>query len=40
VRCQPGVGPGFLDAARADRYDAVAARAAWDAAFARLRAEL
>jgi dienelactone hydrolase len=40
VRCQPGVDPGFLDAARADRYDAVAARAAWDAALARLRAEL
>jgi dienelactone hydrolase len=40
VRSQPGVETGFLDAARADRYDAVAARAAWDAAFARLRAEL
>jgi carboxymethylenebutenolidase len=40
VRSQPGVAAGFLDQARADRYDAVAARAAWDAAFARLRAEL
>jgi dienelactone hydrolase len=40
VRSQPGVGSGFLDEACADRYDAVAARAAWDAAFARLRAEL
>lgn len=40
MRSQPGVGTGFLDAARADRYDAVAARSTWDAAFARLRAEL
>jgi dienelactone hydrolase len=40
VRVLPGVEPGFLDPAAADRYDAVAARAAWDAALARLRADL
>ncbi len=31
---------GYLDPDRPDRYDAVAARASWDAALARLRAEL
>lgn len=40
LRVQPGVDEGFLDPARADRYDAAAARATWDAALARLRAEL
>ncbi len=40
LRIQPGVGEGFADPAQADRYDAVAARASWDAALARLRAEL
>ena len=40
LRTQPGVGDGFLDPAQADRYDANAARACWDAALARLRAEL
>jgi dienelactone hydrolase len=40
LRVQPGVEQGFLDPARADRYDAVAARATWDKALARLRAEL
>jgi hypothetical protein len=33
-------GCGFADPARADCYDAAAARASWDAAIARLRAEL
>ena len=32
--------PNALDPGQPDRYDAVAARAAWDAALARLRAEL
>ena len=32
--------PAYHDPARPDHYDAVAARAAWDAALARLRAEL
>jgi len=40
LRVQPGVDEGFLDPARADRYDAAAARATWDKALARLRAEL
>lgn len=40
LRIQPGAETGFLDPARADRFDAAAARAAWDAALARLRAEL
>ena len=40
LRTQPGVGDGFLDPAQPDRYDANAARACWDAALARLRAEL
>jgi len=40
VRALPGVGEGYLDPDRPDRYDAVAARASWDAALARLRAEL
>lgn len=40
LRRLPGAGSGYYDAVRADRYDAVAARAAWDTALARLRAEL
>jgi dienelactone hydrolase len=40
VRTQPGAGEGFADPGQADRYDAAAARASWDAALARLRAEL
>jgi len=40
VRIQPGAGEGFADPGQADRYDAAAARASWDAALARLRAEL
>ncbi len=40
VRTQPGAGEGFADPGQPDRYDAVAARASWDAALARLRAEL
>jgi dienelactone hydrolase len=40
LRTQPGVGEGFLDPGQPDRYDANGARAGWDAALARLRAEL
>jgi len=40
LRVVPGVEAGFLDPLRADRYDARAARLAWDAALAVLRAEL
>jgi dienelactone hydrolase len=40
VRTQPGAGEGFADPGQPDRYDAVAARTSWDAALARLRAEL
>lgn len=40
VRTQPGAGEGFADPGQPDRYDAAAARASWDAALARLRAEL
>jgi dienelactone hydrolase len=40
LRIEPGVGPEYLDPARPDHYDAVAARASWDAALARFRAEL
>jgi dienelactone hydrolase len=40
VRIQPGAGEGFADPGQPDRYDAAAARAGWDAALARLRAEL
>ena len=40
LRMQPGVGEGFADPGQPDRYDANAARASWDAALARLRAEL
>jgi dienelactone hydrolase len=40
VRTQPGAGEGFADPGQPDRYDATAARASWDAAIARLRAEL
>ena len=40
LRVEPGVAPGYLDPARPDRYDAVAARASWDAVLERLRAEL
>jgi dienelactone hydrolase len=40
LRTQPGVGEGFADQGQPDRYDAIAARACWDAALARLRAEL
>jgi dienelactone hydrolase len=40
VRTQPGADEGYLDAGQPDRYDANAARASWDAALARLRAEL
>jgi dienelactone hydrolase len=40
LRIEPGVVAEYLDPARADHYDAAAARASWDAALARLRAEL
>jgi len=40
LRVLPGVEPGFLDPVQADRFDARAARLAWDAALAALRAEL
>jgi dienelactone hydrolase len=40
VQVAPGVGAEYLDPARPDHYDAVAARASWDAALARFRAEL
>jgi dienelactone hydrolase len=40
LRTLPGVGEGFADPGQPDRYDASAARAGWDAALARLRAEL
>ncbi|TMA31702.1 MAG: hypothetical protein E6J87_14915 [Deltaproteobacteria bacterium] len=40
LRTQPGVGDGYADPGQPDRYDATAARASWDAALARLRAEL
>jgi dienelactone hydrolase len=40
LRTQTGVAEGFADPGRPDRYDAIAARSAWDAALARLRAEL
>lgn len=40
LRVLPGVERGCLDPRRADLYDAAAARAAWDAALAVLRAEL
>jgi carboxymethylenebutenolidase len=36
----PDAGHGFMDEARADRFDAAAAAAAWDAALAFLAAEL
>ena len=40
LRTLPGVGEGFADPGQPDRYDANAARVGWDAALARLRAEL
>jgi carboxymethylenebutenolidase len=40
VRVQPGVGHGFMNEERADRFDAAAAAQGWDAALAYLRAEL
>jgi dienelactone hydrolase len=40
LRIEPGVALEYLDPARPDHYDAVAARASWDAALARFRAEL
>jgi dienelactone hydrolase len=40
VQVAPGVGAESLDPARPDHYDAVAARAIWDAVLARFRAEL
>jgi dienelactone hydrolase len=40
VAVDAGVDPTALDPGQSDRYDAVAARASWDAALARLRAEL
>jgi carboxymethylenebutenolidase len=36
----PGAGPGFMNEGHADRFDAVAAAAAWDAALAFLAAEV
>jgi carboxymethylenebutenolidase len=40
VRVQPGVGHDFMNEARAEHFDAVAAAQGWDAALAYLRAEL
>lgn len=40
VALDAGLDPAALDPGQPDRYDAVAARASWDAALARLRAEL
>lgn len=40
VRVQPGVGHGFMNEARPERYDAAAAAENWDALLAFLRAEL
>jgi hypothetical protein len=40
VALDAGLDPAALDPGQPDRYDAVAARASWDRALARLRAEL